>query len=208
VKKPPRRRWYPGVHDYVMKGNLARLVPAFRRELREAESRKERKRAEEKLKSSEERFRSIFENAVEGMYQTTPEGRYLAVNPALVRMLGYEAPEELMMRVTDVGRRLFVSSEDRERYLTTIEQNGVIEGFEVQVYRKDESILWTSTSARAIRDAAGNICRFEGTVEDISLRKQAEKNLKQTLEQLRKSLIGAVQAMSAMTESSKTGVFS
>ena len=125
----------------------------------------ERKQAEEKLKASEDKYRGIFENAVEGIYQAKPEGRYISVNPALARMLGYESPEEMITSVTDVGRQLFVNSEDLERYQAIAEKQGEVKSFEAQLYRKDGSATWTSTNARAIRDAAGNISHFEGTVK-------------------------------------------
>jgi PAS domain S-box-containing protein len=132
----------------------------------------ERKQAEEALKISEDKYRGIFENSIEGVYQTTPPGRYISVNPALVRMLGYKSPEDLMRNITDVGRQLFVNPEDWKEYVTIIEETGVINGFELQVYRKDGSTMWISTNARAIRDSKGNITRFDGTAEDISARRR------------------------------------
>ena len=140
----------------------------------------ERKQAEEKLKASEDKYRSIFENAVEGIYQAKPEGRYISVNPALARMLGYESPEEMITSVTDIGRQLFVNSEDMERYQAISEKKGEVNSFEAQLYRKDGSATWTSTNARAIRDAAGNVSHFDGTVEDITSRKRADEAIKRT----------------------------
>ncbi|MDQ3794702.1 MAG: response regulator, partial [Actinomycetota bacterium] len=85
-----------GAHDFIMKDNLARLNTAIERELREAESRRERRRAEEK-------YRGIFENAVEGIFQTTVEGRFVTANPALVRMLGYDSSQELLENVSNIA---------------------------------------------------------------------------------------------------------
>src|ERR671910_1527726 len=96
-----------GAHDYLMKDNLARLNSAIERELREAEVRRERRRAEEK-------YRSIFENAVEGIFQTTIDGRFLTANPALARMFGYGSPEELLEAVSDIGHELYVEAERRD----------------------------------------------------------------------------------------------
>jgi DNA-binding NtrC family response regulator len=90
-----------GAHDYIMKDNLARLNTAIERELREAESRRERRRAEEN-------YRGIFENAVEGIFQTTVEGHFVTANPALARMLGYDSPEELLENVSNIAEQLYV----------------------------------------------------------------------------------------------------
>src|ERR687893_3272474 len=137
-----------GAHDYIMKGNLARLNTAIERELREAESRRERRRAEEK-------YRGIFENAVEGIFQTTVEGRFLTANPALGRMFGYDSPEELLENVSNIGEQLYVEPERRAEFERLVRREGFVSGFEVRAYRKNGSVMWASVSARAARDAEG-----------------------------------------------------
>jgi PAS domain S-box-containing protein len=189
-----------GAHDYVMKNNLPRLVPAIQRELRDAESRKERKRAEEELKLSEKKYRSIFENAVEGIYQTTPGGRYIAVNPALARMMGYDTSEELIEGVTDISKQIYVNPEDSERYKKILAEEGIVQGFEARHYRKDKSIIWVSINTCAVRDPADKMLYYEGTVEDITARKTADERLKQHAEKLKKSLFGTIKALSMTVE--------
>jgi PAS domain S-box-containing protein len=137
-----------------------------------------RKRAEEALRQAEEKYRGIFENATEGIYQTTPDGRFITGNPALADMLGYECPEELITSVTDIERQLYVEPNDRTELIRRIEEQGALEGFETQLYRKDGSKIWISTNVRAIRDAQGTILYLEGTNEDITERKRVEEALR------------------------------
>ncbi len=132
---------------------------------------------EETLRESEARYRNIFENAMEGIYQTTPEGRYLSVNPAFVRMFGYASQEEMLEGVTDIGRQIYVHPEDRERLKNLLAQRGRVEAFETQVYRGDGRIIWISINARVVRNAMGAILYYEGTNADITERKQAEEEL-------------------------------
>jgi len=170
-----------GAHDYIMKDNLARLNTAIERELREAEGRRERRRAEEK-------YRSIFENSVEGIFQTTVEGRFVTANPALARMFGYDSPEQLLENISDIGEQLYVDPERRAEFDRLIRRDGFVSGFEIQMYRTDGSVMWASASARAVRDAEGAVIAFEGTVEDITERKQAEQALREIREAERRRI--------------------
>lgn len=136
-----------------------------------------RKMAEADLRRSEEKYRSIFENAVEGMFQTTPDGRYLSANPSLARMYGYDSAHEMMEMVTDL-RKKYVNPEDRERLKASLEKNGYVEGFETQMYRKDGTKIWVSMTARAVYDESNKIYCYEGTSEDITTRKEIEHLLK------------------------------
>jgi len=151
------------------------------------------KLAEKALIESEKKYRDLFENSVEGIFQSTPDGRYINLNPAIAKMHGYSSPKEMMREITDIGKQLYVHSEDRDRWKKFIKEKGVVKNFEVQQYRKDGSIFWVSLSARAVRDEKGNILYYEGTAEDITYRKEAE-------ERLRKSLIGTINALSATVE--------
>jgi len=170
-----------GAHDYIMKDNLARLNTAIERELREAEGRRERRRAEEK-------YRSIFENSVEGIFQTTVEGRFVTANPALARMFGYDSPKQLLENISDVGEKLYVDPERRAEFDRLIRRDGFVSGFEIQMYRTDGSVMWASASVRAVRDAEGAVIAFEGTVEDITERKQAEQALREIREAERRRI--------------------
>ena len=129
------------------------------------------------LQASEEKYRSIFENALEGIFQSTLEGTYLNANPAFARILGYSSPEELMAEVKDIGRQLYLSPGDRARFMKALDDEGSVEGFKLECVRKDGKRIWVSTNARAVRDGAGKALYYEGTVEDITDRKQAEESL-------------------------------
>jgi PAS domain S-box-containing protein len=133
--------------------------------------------AEEALRQSEEKYRNIFENAVEGIFQSTPEGYFLSANPAFARIVGYESPRELLAAVTDIRDHLYVDPEYRKRFRELIETNGFIKQYEAQLYRKDGAKLWVSLNARVVRDADGNTLYYEGIGNDITERKQAEEAL-------------------------------
>ena len=116
----------------------------------------------------------MFENAIEGIYQSTPDGHYMVVNAALARMYGYERPEELMDNVSDIQSQIYVDSGFREKFKREMEKNGFVQGLEYQVRRRDGSIIWISESARAVFDASGAIHHYEGFIDNITDRKKAE----------------------------------
>jgi len=137
----------------------------------------EQKHIENALRESEEKYRSIFENAVEGIFQTTTDWIYLNVNPSLAKMFGYTSPQDMIISLTDVGKEQYVVPEDRLRFRTLIERDGMIQGFETQVYRKDMTRIWISINAHALKDVSGNTICYEGTIENITDRKLAEDAL-------------------------------
>lgn len=126
------------------------------------------------LPSTEINYRSIFENACEGIFQTTPDGKFLAANPAMARILGFDSPEELIRKRTDIAKQGYVRPEIREEFKKLMERKSSVSGFECEVRRKDGSTVWVSETARAIRDDKGKIIFYEGFFEDISERKRAE----------------------------------
>src|SRR5581483_8636352 len=134
-----------------------------------------RKRGEEQTREAEARYRGMFENAVEGIYQSTPDGRYLAVNPALARMYGYNSPEELLSQVSDISHQVYVDPMFRERFQREVEQFGEVRGLEYEVRRRDGKVIWISESARVVRDAQGAARYYEGFIDDITPRKEAEQ---------------------------------
>jgi PAS domain S-box-containing protein len=134
----------------------------------------QRKEQEARFRDAQARYRGIFENAVEGIYQSSPQGRYLAVNPALARMYGYESPDELLNQVSDISSQVYVDPSFRELFRREVEKCGQVSGLEYQVRRRDGSVIWISESARAVRDAAGQLHYYEGFIEDITQRKEAE----------------------------------
>jgi PAS domain S-box-containing protein len=145
----------------------------------------ERKQAEEALRRAEQKYRDIFENAGEGIFQSTPDGRYIVVNPALARMYRFASPEELIHICQDISRQVYVDPTRREEFKRQIEEQGAVRGFEHEVFRKDDSKLWISVNARAVQDEQGAIQYYEGTIQDITERKAAEEKLKASSEQLR-----------------------
>ena len=134
----------------------------------------ERMAANEALHEAVRRYRSIFEHATEGIFQTTPEGRYLNANPALAHIYGHASPDELVAHLHDIQRQLYVLPERRAEFVRLMQAHGVVRNFESQVYRRDGHIIWISENARAVRDADGSVQFFEGTVVDITERKQHE----------------------------------
>ena len=119
------------------------------------------------------------------MFQTTPEGGYLCVNPALARMYGYASPSELTESIRDIGRKVYVNSERREQFKRLMEEQGAVENFEYQVRRKDGVPIWISENAWAVRDGQGKIVSYEGTVQDITERRRAELERQITMEIIR-----------------------
>jgi PAS domain S-box-containing protein len=130
------------------------------------------------IQQAEEKYRSIFENSVEGIFQSTPDGRYLSANPSLVELYGYESLEELCASITDIEHQLYVLPDRRAKFMRLIEEKGCVSDFESQVYCKDGSVIWISETARAVRDRNGNLLYYEGTVANITARKQAEEALR------------------------------
>ena len=137
-----------------------------------------RKQAEEALRMAEQKYRSIFDNAVEGIFQTTPEGELLAANPALARIFGYASPEELMGELEDVAQLSYVDAKRREEFKRLMEERGVVQGFEYEAYRKDGTQILVSENVRTVRDEGGRVVCYEGTLEDITERRKAEEKLR------------------------------
>ena len=148
----------------------------------------ERMDAEEERRRAEEKYRGIFENAVEGIFQSTVEGRFVTANPALARMFGYDSSEDLLENVSDIAEQLYVDPERRTEFSRLMQQDDFVSGFEVQMYRKDGSVMWASASARAIRDPEGEMVGYEGTVEDITERKRLEESLREIREAERRRI--------------------
>ena len=159
-----------GAQDYILKGNLARLPLAVERELREAQARRARMRAEA-------RYRSLFERVPVGVFGTTPEGQIVEANPAFVQMLGFREVEEL--KHLDLGS-LWVQPGEFARRNALIAKEGVVHNFESQLRRADGSVIWCSESIRAEYLRPGNrLAGFEGVAVDITSRKEVQQELTQ-----------------------------
>ncbi len=166
---------HSGAQDYIVKGQIN---PTWL--LRSVRYTIERHEAEIALIAQEEKYHSIFDHLVEGIFQTTPDGRYLLANMALARIYGYANPDELVQSLTDIGQRLYVAPGRREEFRRIMEEHDTLTGFESQIFRKDGSIIWISENCRASRDAKGRLLHYEGTVEDITARRQAQESVQES----------------------------
>jgi len=147
----------------------------------------ERILSKRELITTEEKYRNIFNNTIVGIYQSSPDGHYIMVNPAFAYILSYESPEELLSSVTDIGRQLYVNAEDHDKCIQQVLENGSY-SFEVNVYRKDGSKAWLYNNVRVVRDNNGNIVYFEGVAQDVTQRKKATDNLIKVNEKLHKEI--------------------
>jgi PAS domain S-box-containing protein len=127
--------------------------------------------------------RSMFDHAVWGMFQTSPEGHYLAANQALAELYGFGSPSELLACLTDIKRQLYLDPRRREEFIQQMQQDGRVVGFESQVVRHDGRVIWISETCRSVRDRGGDFLYYEGSVEDITRRKQTETELATAREQ-------------------------
>ena len=127
----------------------------------------------------EQRYRTMFEEAIVGIFQSSPQGRFLSVNPAMASMVGYTSAEEMLVSVTDIPNELYVDARRRDEFKSLIEQHGAVQNFEWQAYRKDGSKMWMSSNIRAVYEN-GAIVRYEGTNADITERKLLQEQLVQS----------------------------
>lgn len=174
VKDISRITWlsvYKGWAFIVLSGTL--IFCLLGREL------KIRRQAEDALQQAEVKYRSIFENAVEGIFQTTPEGRFLSANPAMARILGHDSPQEVIAAYTDLQHQTYLDPQARVKFLSLLEENGQVLGFETQLYRNDGKVIWVSITARAVKGPDGQVLFQEGAMGDITERKLLESQLLQ-----------------------------
>jgi PAS domain S-box-containing protein len=168
ILSPRDNRWFHVINTLIRHpdGTLSKLAVI--------QDITERKQAEKALQEAEAKYHSIFENAVEGIFQSTPGGRLLSVNPALARMHGYDSPEDMLTSIMDLGHQVFVDPEQRDEIKREMEKSGGIRGRQYQVYRKDGSTFWVSVDARAVRDEIGAISYYEGFIQDLTDRQQGQ----------------------------------
>ena len=167
----------------------ARFIDIFNAVATQLGSLIQRKQAEELLRIAQEKYHSIVENAMEGIFQSTPSGGYISANPALAKLYGYDSPEELMSDITNISQQLYVDAERRLEFVAAMEADNAVSGFESMVCRKDGRRIWVSENVRAVRDAKGELIYYEGTVSDITERKLAQEALKFQQEQSEKLLL-------------------
>lgn len=134
-------------------------------------------RTMEELRESEEKYRGIFEQAVEGLFQVSFQGSFLSANPAMARIAGYDSPDELISCINDARQQLYVNPDDRDAIVASILEQGEVFGKEVQFHRKDRQKIWVSISAHVVRDDAGQPLLVEGYLTDITEQRLAEEAL-------------------------------
>jgi PAS domain S-box-containing protein len=143
-----------------------------------------RRTAEVALRVAEAKYRTLFENALLGIFQSTPEGRYIDANPALANIYGYDSPDALMTTVRDIGQQLYVEPGERERFTAQLQEYGHVSDFVAEVRRKDGTTIWISETALAVCASNGEVLYYEGSVQDVSARVLAEEAQKRTFEWL------------------------
>ncbi|MEG3956686.1 PAS domain S-box protein [Microcoleus sp. herbarium2] len=161
----------------------------------------ERKQAEAALVQAEEKYRRIFENALEGIFQTATDGKLISANPALAQIYGYDSPEELIASVNDIERQLYVEPNRRQEFFALMEQYGTLSEFESEVYRRDGSIIWISEDARTVFDARGEVLYYQGFAEDITLRRLVDVERLRFTNDLEKALVAQEKLNEALSES-------
>ena len=167
-----------GAGDYLVKdvdgGYLELLPTVIERVLLQQRLVEERQQALVALQESEARYRGLFDGVPVGLYQSTPQGQFLDANPALVEMLSYPDGDTLLeANMAD----LYVDAEDGKRLQALLERDGIVRGFEMRLRRRDSAVIWVRNTARAVRDADAQVLYYEGSLEDITQRKRAEKEL-------------------------------
>ena len=147
----------------------------------------EKKRLQAVLRQTEEKYRIIYENAIEGIFQIDPNGRFISANPSLARIHGYDSPEELMKSLKDI-RSAYVHPEDHLRLINLLFERGAVQNYVAQMYRKDKSLQWISVNVRLVKDTQGEALYYEGTMMDITERKLAEVGLAESEERYRTAI--------------------
>ncbi|MDJ0615429.1 MAG: PAS domain S-box protein [Calothrix sp. MO_192.B10] len=145
----------------------------------------ERKQAEEALRIAESNYRSIFENALEGIFQSTTYGKFIRVNPAMASIYGYESPAAMIGDITDIDTQIYVDYDNRKEFKRRLTEYGQVKNWECQVYAQDGSTIWIEEDTRSVYDSQGNLLYYEGMIQDITERKRREADLQKQLEELR-----------------------
>lgn len=144
---------------------------------------------QEAARRAESKYRMIFEDAITGIYETTTGGRYLAANPKLAEMLGYESPAEIVKSVGNLNENFYVEPERRDEFRRLIEESGNVAGFESEIYRRDGARIWIAENAVAVRDKTNRLVGFQGTTIEITARKKAEADLQKAQNELERKVV-------------------
>jgi PAS domain S-box-containing protein len=162
VQSPKDHHWYYVVNTPIQHpdGSMSKMAM-----IQDISDRKEMEKA---VQEAEAKYRGIFENAVEGIFQSTPQGRFISVNPAMARIFGFGSPQEMLAAVTDIGRQLYVDPGERTRFMDRLEKTGEILRFKTQGYRQNGSTVAILINARAVRNEAGALLYYEGFIQELT----------------------------------------
>jgi len=156
--------------------------------------------ANKKIKSSETKYRSIFQNSISGIFQINKEGRLLISNPALYRMLGYGSLDEMINTIKDIGLKLYVNKEDHDNLIELLKQNNFVDGYETRLRKKDGSVIWIKANIWTVRNDNNHLLHYEGIVDEITDRIQKEENLKTSAEKLKNAMMGTIKIVATIVE--------
>jgi PAS domain S-box-containing protein len=157
----------------------------------------EQKRAEAALRIAEENYRGIFENALEGIFQSTPRGRYIRINPAMARIYGYRSADEMIENIVDIPQQIYVDPADYQKFQQQMETWGTIKNQVYQSRRQDGSTIWVEENTRAVRDENGNLLYYEGIIEDITEQKRRNELLEERVRERTQELSETLQILKA-----------
>ena len=179
--------FYPVLYD----GSEVQRIAIYVRDITE------RKRLEGIVKQTEEKYRNIYENAMEGIFQIGPDGGFISANPSLAHIHGYDSPEDLTKTVSDI-RSLYINPDDHHRLINLLFEQGAVQNYEAKMYRKDGSLQWISTNVRLVKDPQGRPLYYEGTMMDITNRKMAEEAFAESEERYRTAIEHSNDAVSTI----------
>jgi PAS domain S-box-containing protein/diguanylate cyclase (GGDEF)-like protein len=146
-----------------------------------------RKAVEAARLEAESKYRTIFDDAIEGIYRATPEGKYLVANPAQAHMLGYDSPEDLIASVKDLSHDVWFDPDERALYKQALEERGEVRGFVCRFKRKDGEIVWFSLNGKRVADFGGRTLYYDGFVEEVTRQKRSEMELQEREERLKQA---------------------
>lgn len=148
----------------------------------------------EELRIAEENYRSIFENALEGIFQCNPQGQYIKVNPVMASIYGFESPEDMLNSQQELERQIYVDANNREQFKSLLDRKKEVKNFQYQIYRQDGTIIWIEENTRAVCDRYNTLLYYEGIIQDITQRKQEEQALKQQVQEMQIAIDKSKQA--------------
>lgn len=157
----------------------------------------EQKRAEAALRIAEQNYRGIFENALEGIFQSTPSGSFIRINPAMARIYGYDSPQDMIDSVNNIEQQIYVYPEDREEFQRRMTEHGEVKNLVYQSYRKDGSTIWVEENTRAVQSEDGHLLYYEGIIADITDQRRQKEILEERVEERTRKLSETLQILKA-----------